>query len=144
MPWLLVGIRHSEIDFFGWDTYYNLDVEDADNIGHIFKTGTWASLLEKYGANYFDVIMTDGGLMGVKRVDQIIIMKNMLLKRGGYILNYTSVIGEKVDDPLGRPDIYFYKIPKEDYTIQNHDKAWKQKDSKTWGDKLKHKMKLII
>ena len=75
MPWLLVGIQHSEIDFFGWDSYQNLDFKDADNIGNIFKVETWAKLLEKYGSNYFDVIMTDGGLMGVKRVDKIIIMK---------------------------------------------------------------------
>lgn len=144
MPWLLVGIQHSEIDFFGWDSYQNLDFKDADNIGNIFQVETWAKLLEKYGNNYFDVIMTDGGLMGVKRVDKIIIMKNMLLKEDGYILNYTSILGEKVDDPLGRPEIYFYKISKKDYTIQNHDKAWESKDSKTWSDQLKHRIKLII
>ena len=144
MPWLLVGIQHNEIDFFPYGQYYNVDFQDATHKGDAFKENTWINILQTYGSGYFDVIMTDGGLMNVKRKDKIIIMKSMLLKPGGYILNYTSVLGEKVEDPLGRFGISFFKIPKEEYTIQNHDKAWSNTSVKTWGDTLKTRMKLII
>tara|TARA_B100000925_G_C21913395_1_gene432572 strand:- start:120 stop:554 length:435 start_codon:yes stop_codon:yes gene_type:complete len=144
MTWLLVGIQHNEIDFFPYGQYYNIDFHDADHKADAFKEDTWINILQTYGSEYFDVILTDGGLMNVKRKDKIIIIKNMLLKPGGYILNYTSIIGEKVEDPLGRPGINFFKIPKQDYTIQKHDKAWSNKTVKTWGDNLKTRIKLII
>lgn len=142
--WLLVGIQHHEVEFFPWGKYHNLDVADADNIGNIFDVQTWRNILERYGEKCFDCIMTDGGLLGVKRIDEVIRIKYRLLKDDGYILNYTSVIGKIVEDPLQRPEVKFFKIPKKQYTIEEHDRAYMDLKSSTWSGKLKERLKLIV
>jgi hypothetical protein len=142
MKWLLVGIRNRELSSFNGETV-TLDCEDADIVGDVFSEDTWLNILSTYGTESFDAIMTDGGLMGVRRSETIVLIKNKLLKDTGYIYNYTSVIGDKVNDPLGRGHV-FYKISKCDYTIVNHDLAWDLYDIKTWGDSLRHKMRLVV
>lgn len=144
MPWLLVGVQHNEIDFFPYGQYHNIDFHDADHIGDIFSSNLWYNVLQSYGSEYFDVILTDGGLMNIKRDDEIVKIKHKLLKSTGYILNYTSVIGDKVQDPLGRHDVFFYKIHKKDYTIENFDRVWDTIPIKTWSDRLKTTLRLII
>lgn len=143
--WLFVGIRKDEIPkSFAFD-YITLDIENADIIGEIFSVQTWEYILNKYGEKYFDVIMTDGGLMFVKRDNMIIQIKHKLLKDTGVILNYTSVIGKLVMDPLKRGSCYqFWKILKKDYTIQNHDIAWNSYKPNHWTGVLRKKIKLVI
>ena len=142
MKWLLVGIRNSELNSFNHETV-TLDCEDADIVGHVFCEKTWFGILSAYGTDSFDAIMTDGGLLGVRRCETIVSIKNKLLKDNGFIYNYTSVIGDKVNDPLGRGHV-FYKISKSDYTINNHDLAWDSYVIKTWGDSLRKKIRLVI
>jgi len=120
-----------------------LDIEDSDFVGDIFNVDTWVNILNIYNEKYFDAIMTDGGLFGVKRDDFIVRIKQRLLKDDGYIYNYTSVIGKQVDDPMGRGHT-FYKIPKREYTVFNHDRAWRHYKKRGWGDELKCRMRLII
>tara|TARA_B110000008_G_C16977848_1_gene566821 strand:+ start:4278 stop:4712 length:435 start_codon:yes stop_codon:yes gene_type:complete len=142
MKWLLVGIRNRELSRFNDETV-TLDCEDADIVGDVFCEDTWFNILSAYGTESFDAIMTDGGLMGVRRSETIVRIKNKLLKNGGFIYNYTSVIGNKVNDPLGRGHV-FYKIRKSDYTINNYDLAWDSYVIKTWGDSLRKKIRLVI
>lgn len=143
--WLFVGCSEKEIEECGFLKKYTTVGFDGINKGDIFRVSTWQSLLLKYGERSFDAIMTDGGLMGVKRVDEILRIKHKLLKNEGFIYNYYSVIGEKVYDPLHRGYKYiFYKIPKNKYTILNHELAYKDMEPTTWGDTLKLKIKLII
>ena len=142
MKWLMVGVRRSELKTFVYDTV-TLDCEDADVLGDIFSEDTWLNILSTYGTESFDAIMTDGGLMGVRRNDTIVKIKQKLLVNSGYIYNYTSVIGDKVKDPLGRGYV-FYKINKKDYTLENHDMAWDMYSIKTWGDSLRQKIRLVI
>lgn len=143
--WLLVGVRKSEVPDHFPHKYITLDIEDADICGEIFDTGTWLTILNKYGENYFEAIMTDGGLLYVRRNAEIIGIKQKLLKDGGYIYNYTSVIGKRVGDPLYRGHkLVFYEIPKKDYTVVKHDIAWRYYPDDSWGDQLRRKLKLII
>ena len=142
MKWLMVGIRNRELNSFMGETV-TLDCEDADIVGDVFCEKTWFDILGAYGTESFDAIMTDGGLMGVRRSETIVGIKNKLLKDTGFIYNYTSVIGDKVNDPLGRGHV-FYKISKCDYTINNHDLAWDSYVIKTWGDSLRKKIRLVI
>ena len=142
MKWLLVGIRNIELSSFEQNSV-TLDCEDADILGDIFCEKTWFDILGSYGTESFDAIMTDGGLMGVRRNETVVAIKNKLLKNTGYIYNYTSVIGEKVNDPLGRGHM-FYKISKGDYTVNNHDLAWDAFRIETWGDSLRQKMRLVV
>lgn len=142
MKWLLVGIRNRELESFEHD-HVTLDCEDADVTGDIFCEKTWFRILGDYGTESFDAIMTDGGLMGVRRSETIVRIKNKLLKNTGYVYNYTSIIGDKVNDPLDRGHV-FYKISKGDYTIDNHDLAWDAYHTKTWGDSLRKTIRLIV
>tara|TARA_B100000925_G_C21985586_1_gene464381 strand:- start:429 stop:851 length:423 start_codon:yes stop_codon:yes gene_type:complete len=139
--WLLVGIRRSEVRLL--KNVITFDIEDADIIGDAFDAMNWLKLLSAYGSHSFDAILTDGGLFGVERNDEIIRIKQKLLKEDGYVYNYSSVIGKKVPDPMGR-GYTFYRIPKHKYTIENHEKAWETyKDGNKW-QQLKYKVKLII
>ena len=143
--WLLVGIRKDEVpDSFPYE-YMTLDIENADIVGEIFSVETWEYILNKYGEKYFDVIMTDGGLMFVKRENKIIQIKHDLLKDKGVIFNYTSIIGTRVLDPLERGYRYqFFKIRKKDYTILNHDIACNSYEPTHWTSVLRKKIKLVI
>lgn len=143
--WLLVGVRPDEVPSSFPHEFKTLDIEDADICGEIFDTGTWLEILNTYGEKYFDAIMTDGGLMYVQRNEEIIKIKNLLLKDTGKIYNYTSVIGRQVNDPLERGYRYiFYEIPKKDYTVLNHDMAWANHPRRVWSDQLRCKVRLII
>lgn len=139
--WLLVGIRRSEVRLL--KDVITFDIEDADIIGDAFDAMNWLKLLSAYGSHSFDAILTDGGLFGVERNDEIVRIKHKLLKEDGHVYNYSSVIGKKVPDPMGR-GYTFYRIPKHNYTIENHEKAWdKYKDGNKW-QQLKYKVRLII
>lgn len=139
--WLLVGIRRPEVRLI--KDFVTLDIEDADIIGEIFDTITWLRILSMFGSHAFDAILTDGGLFGVERNDEIVRIKHKLLKENGYIYNYTSVIGKKVPDPMGRGHS-FYIIPKVRYTVKEHERAWEQyKHGDKW-QKLKYKVRLIL
>ena len=139
--WLLVGIRIREVRLL--KEFVTVDIEDADIKGDIFDTITWLRILSMYGSHSFDAILTDGGLFGVERNDEIVRIKHKLLKETGYIYNYTSVIGKKVPDPMGR-GCTFYRIPKARYTIEEHEKAWEYyKDGNKW-QKLEYKVRLIL
>ena len=71
MKWLMVGIRNRELKSFNHETV-TLDCEDADIVGHVFCENTWFGILSAYGTESFDAIMTDGGLMGVRRSETIV------------------------------------------------------------------------
>ena len=143
--WLFVGCSENEVKESGFVGNYATLGFDGANKGDVFRVSTWQKLLCKYGEKSFDAIMTDGGLMNVKRVDEIIRIKHKLLKNKGFIYNYYSVIGDRVYDPLHRGYRYiFYKIPKKEYTILNHDLTYKDMEPTTWSGKLRVKLKLII
>jgi len=141
--WLLVGVQPDEVPSDFMHEYKTLDIENADVCGEIFTTGTWVGILQRYGEGYFDAIMTDGGLMYVRRNTSIVEIKHKLLKPNGLVYNYSSVIGERVNDPLGRGHV-FYRIPKRLYTVEEHDAAWNMYPCKSWSDQLRRRMKLII
>lgn len=143
--WLLVGVQNNEVPDNFPHKFMTLNAINADICGEIFNTKTWVNIINKYGEKYFDAIMTDGGLMYVRRNPEIIGIKQRLLKDNGYIYNYTSIIGKRVNDPLARGYRFvFYEIPKKDYTVLNHDLAWRFYPENSWGDQLKRKLKLII
>lgn len=143
--WLFVGCSEKEIEECGFIKKYTTLGFDSYNKGDIFRVSTWQNILHKYGEKSFDAIMTDGGLMGVKRVDEIVRIKQRLLKDKGFIFNYYSVVGEKVYDPLHRGYRFiFYKIPKHKYTVLNHELAYKDIEPVSWSEKLRVKLKLII
>ncbi len=143
--WLFVGCSEEEVEECGFINKYTTVGFDGANKGDVFRLSTWENLLRRYGEKSFDAIMTDGGLMGVKRVDEIIRMKHKLLKDNGVIYNYYSVIGDRVYDPVHRGYRYvFYKIPKKKYTILNHDLTYKDMEPSSWSDTLRVKLKLII
>lgn len=143
--WLFVGCCKKEVEESGFVGEYTTLGFNSENRGDVFRVDTWQQMLLKYGEKSFYAIMTDGGLMGVKRVDEIIRIKNKLLKDDGVIYNYFSVIGEQVNDPLYRGYRFiFYKIPKKQYTVLNHDLAYKNSPQNSWGETLKCKLKLII
>lgn len=139
--WLFVGFSNEEIQNFD-GKYLTLGI-DGSLKGDIFNISTWDRIYQKYGEKYFDAIMTDGGLHGIERVDDIIRVKQKLLKDDGNIYNYYSVIGQRVDDPLKR-GFSFWKIPKEEYTIENHDKQYDNVATLSWSQQVKAKLRLII
>lgn len=143
--WLFVGFSNEEIENSSFEGEYLTLGLDGSIKGDIFNKATWCEILTKYGEKYFDIIMTDGGLHGIERVDCIIEMKNKLLKDDGFIYNYYSVIGQRVNDPLNRGYRFtFWKIPKEEYTIGNHDKQYDNLATLSWSDAVKAKLRLII
>ena len=143
--WLFVGFSNEEIENSSFEGEYLTLGLDGSIKGDIFNKVTWYKILAKYGEKYFDVIMTDGGLHGIERVDDIVRTKQKLLKDGGSIYNYYSVIGHKVNDPLDRGYRFtFWKIPKEEYTIGNHDKQYDNLATLSWSDAVKAKLRLII
>lgn len=143
--WLFVGFSNEEIENSSFEGEYLTLGLDGSIKGDIFNKATWCEIFVKYGEKYFDVIMTDGGLHGIERVDCIIEMKNKLLKDDGFIYNYYSVIGQRVNDPLDRGHkLTFWKIPKEEYTIENHDKHYDNLATLSWSDAVKARLRLII
>ena len=140
--WLLVGFENDEVADFKHE-HVTVNFKNADIIGDAFKIPTWKTIYEKYGRESFDAIVTDGGLYNIERVDVIICIKQGLLKPDGFIYNYTSIIGDKVEDPMGR-GYTFYRIPKKHYTIQNHDYAWGKLTPKSWSDFLRKRVILIV
>ena len=92
--WLLVGFTHKELR----ENNYNVDAQiitldmgiydgvrktDIDFKGNAFDVEIWKSIFMCYGARSFDVIFTDGGLKHVRRNDEIIHIKQKLLKNTG-------------------------------------------------------------
>ena len=154
MRWLLIGITHKEIREKEYnmppDEFVTLDRGDfgpfkdgdIDFRADAFDVNTWKRIFVCYGPCSFDVIMTDGGLFGVKRVDEIIQLKQKLLKTDGYIVNYMSPIGTRITCPFGRP-IQHYLIKKSEYTIDNHEKANQLYDDSVKGQLLK-RVNMII
>lgn len=153
MKWLLVGFTRKEFrkgDYNLPDDFVTLDrgdfgpfrKGDIDFKYDAFDVQTWRHLFTIFGPSSFDVIFTDGGMFGVKRVDEIIEIKRKLLRPNGHIINYMSSIGEKITCPFGRP-LQFYLIHKSEYTIRNHERANAVQDDSVRG-KLFKKMNMII
>ena len=141
--WLFVGFSDHEIKKSNFNyKFITLGLDGCMN-KNIFSVSTWYDIYKEYGEQSFDAIVTDGGLHGVERIDRIIEIKRLLLKRDGFIYNYYSIIGKKVSDPLER-DVVFWKVPKYEYTIKNHDDAYDRLNTSSWGDSLKARMRLII
>lgn len=144
--WLFVGFSDDEIKNTGFDIDKWLTLGLHGSIkGDIFDISTWYTVYQIYGEKSFDAIMTDGGLHGIERVDGIIELKQSLLKDTGSIYNYFSVIGHRVVDPLKRGGNFtFWRIPKEEYTIQNHDEVYNNLATLSWSDSVKARLRLII
>jgi hypothetical protein len=143
--WLFVGFSDNEIDSTSFEGEYLTLGIDGYIKGDIFALSSWRNIYNRYGEQYFDAIMTDGGLHGIERVDGIVELKQKLLKDGGFIYNYFSVIGQRTNDPLNRGYRFtFWKIPKEEYTIENHDKQYNNLATLSWSDAVKARLKLII
>ena len=145
--WLLVGFEDNEDNavssFKLKQPCLTLNLQNSDIIGDAFDVPTWKGIYDKYGAESFDAIVTDGGLYNMRRVDAIICIKQGLLKPDGCIYNYTSIIGEKVEDPIGR-GFKFYKISKRNYTVEGHDAAWNSLTPTSWSQYLRKRVKLIV
>ncbi len=153
--WLLIGITRKEIRKKGYhmptNDFITLDrgdfgpflKGDIDFKGDCFDTSLWLRVLTVFGPNSFDVIMMDGGLFGLRRVDDIIAIKQKLLKRNGYVLNFTSSIGDRVMCPLGR-NLLFYKIQRNHYTIDYMEKAFEQMEATTLADTLKKGLRILV
>lgn len=153
--WLLVGITRKEIR----DNKYSLPTEnfitldrgdfgpfrkgDIDFKHDAFDVETWRRILSIFGPRSFDVIFTDGGLFGIKRVDEIIRIKQTLLKNGGSIVNYLSPCGYLIRCPFGRP-LNYHVIEKNDYTIGKMEKAIIGLKGNTLKEKMLKEMKIII
>lgn len=153
--WLLIGITRKEIRQKGYvmptDKYITLDRgdfgpfrnNDIDFKGDCFDINVWTRIFTKFGPESFDVIMMDGGLFGLRRVDDIINIKHKLLKKNGFVYNFTSSIGTRVVCPLGR-NYLFYKIPKDLYTIRNIEQTFEHMTPKTIADRLKKGLRIIV
>tara|TARA_Y100001936_G_C15701689_1_gene471318 strand:+ start:57 stop:533 length:477 start_codon:yes stop_codon:yes gene_type:complete len=153
--WLFIGITRKEIREKGYpmptDEFILLDrgdfgpfrKGDIDFKGDCFDISVWTRILTIFGAESFDVIMMDGGLFGLRRVDDIIRIKRSLLKPNGYILNYTSSIGERVICPLGR-NLLFYKISKKDYTVEYMERKFDTMEAYSLADTLKKGLRIIV
>jgi hypothetical protein len=143
--WLFVGFSDEEIGDTSFNGEYLTLGLDGSIQGDIFNLSTWNCIYNMYGGQYFDAIMTDGGLHGIERVDDIIDLKHKLLKDNGFIYNYYSVIGHKVNDPLNRGYKFtFWKIPKSEYTTENHDKEYNGLATLSWSDVVRARLRLII
>lgn len=118
-------------------------VSGIDFKGDCFDISLWLRILAVFGAESFDVIMMDGGLFGLRRVDEIIRIKHNLLKKDGYVLNFTSSIGERVVCPLGR-NLLFYKIQRNHYTIDYMERAFEQMEVNTLADTLKKGLRILV
>jgi hypothetical protein len=153
--WLLVGITRKEIrdkkyslptkDFITLDRgdFGPFHKGDIDFKHDAFNVETWKRIRTIFGPRSFDVIFTDGGLFGIKRVDEIINIKRSLLKNNGCIVNYLSPCGLLIRCPFGRP-LHFYAIGKNDYTIRKLDKAIMESKGNTLREKMLKEMKIII
>lgn len=153
--WLLVGITRKEIRDKNYDLptkdFITLDrgdfgpfrKGDIDFKHDAFDVETWRRILSIFGPGSFDIIFTDGGLFGIKRVDEIIRIKQTLLKDGGSIVNYLSPCGYLIRCPFGRP-LHYYVIEKDDYTIGKMDKAIIGLRGNTLKEKMLKEMKIII
>ena len=91
--WLFVGFSDKEIESTSFEGEYLTLGIDGSIKGDIFDLSSWRNIYNRYGEQYFDAIMTDGGLHGIERVDGIVELKQKLLKYNGFVYNYYSVIG---------------------------------------------------
>lgn len=155
MKWLLVGITRKEIrekkyslpttDLVILDRgdYGPFRKGDIDFQHDAFDVMVWRRILSIFGPASFDCVFTDGGLYGIKRVDEIIRIKGKLLKPTGYIVNYSCPIGNCVRCPFGRP-LQFRLIPKDLYSVNNMINAYKALNGSGIRDKLLKQIKVII
>lgn len=157
--WLLVGFTHHEIKERKYQLlpdveYVTLDRGDdcpngGPNVSYInfkgnaFDVDTWRRVMSCYGPESFDVIFTDGGMFGMKRVDEIITLKKTLLKNDGHVINYTSPIGTTIRCPFGRP-YQFSLIPKAQYDIHGMEIALQQQSNNSLGGALKAGLNIIM
>lgn len=152
--WLLVGFTHKEVrenDYNVGAQLITLDMgievnvrnTDIDFKGNAFDLEVWKNIFMCYGARSFDVIFTDGGLKHVTRNDEIVKIKQKLLKNTGAIINYMSPIGHRIQCPFGRQLNFFY-LPKSMYDISKIDKAYDALPDEGLGNMLRKRMKMII
>lgn len=153
--WLLVGVTHEEIKSRNYKvlqdvTYVTLDRgDDCSNCrsinfhGDAFDVQVWKRILSCHGLKSFDVIFTDGGLFGIRRVDEIIDIKYKLLKDNGHIVNYTSPIGQIIRCPFGRPYQYFL-IPKQEYTVENMQRALQNLPKTSYQNTLRAGLNILL
>ena len=87
--------------------------------------------------------MMDGGLFGMRRVDEIIRIKRKLLKPTGYCLNFTSSLGDRVLCPLGR-NLLFYNIPKRMYSVKYLEEVFDTMEAYSLADTLKKGLRIIV
>lgn len=156
MKWLLIGITRKEIrehpeyklptnDFICLDRgdFGPFQKGDIDFQYDCFDVDIWRRMITIFGPKSFDVIFMDGGLFGVKRVEEIIQIKHNLLKDNGCIINFSSVVGEQIRCPFGRPLLYF-RIPKREYTINHFDAVYSNMKADTFSNKMKKEMRMIL
>lgn len=156
MRWLLVGFTHKEIRERKYRIQENVQYvtldrgddaaavqKDIDFHGDAFDVETWRRVMSVYGPRSFDVIFTDGGMFGIKRVDEILQIKRQLLTANGGVLNFTSPLGHMVPCPFGRP--YQYKwIQKNDYTIDIMNQALNALEQNKLSNVLKKGLNILI
>ena len=155
MKWLIIGITRKEIRdkkyHMPTDDYILLDrgdfgpfrKNDIDFNGDCFDLSLWTRIRTIFGKESFDVIMMDGGLFGMRRVDEIIQIKRELLKPTGYCLNFTSSLGDRVLCPLGR-NLLFYKIPKRMYSVKYLEEVFDTMEAYSLADTLKKGLRIIV
>ena len=153
--WLLIGITRKEIREKKYrmptDNYITLDrgdfgpfrEKDIDFKGDCFDISLWNRIFTIFGPESFDAILMDGGLFGLRRVDDIIKMKRKLLKENGLIYNFTSSIGDRVLCPLGR-NLLFYKIERKYYTIKYMEDVFDTMEAYSLADTLKKGLRIIV
>ena len=155
MKWLIIGVTRKEIREKGYTMPTNDFIlmdrgdfgpfrrEDIDFKGDCFDIELWTRILTIFGPASFDVIMMDGGLFGMRRVDEIVGIKRRLLKTEGYCLHFTGIAGERVRCPFGRP-ILFYKIPRKYYSVHQQDALYDRIETSTLSGILKKRSRLIL
>ena len=156
MRWLLVGFTHKELREQNYKldpdvTYVTLDRGDDTSVrrsdidfnGDAFDIATWNRIMSTFGPKSFDIIFTDGGMFGIKRDDNILKLKHLLLKDTGGVVNFTSPLGRMVRCPFGRPYQFSY-IPKKDYVIDKMDFALKNLRPDKLSNVLKSQLKILI
>ena len=153
--WLLIGITRKEIRQKGYimpiDNFITLDrgdfgpfrEGDIDFKGDCFDISLWNRIFTIFGPESFDAILMDGGLFGLRRVDDVIKIKRKLLKKEGIIYNFTSSIGDRVLCPLGR-NLLFYKIERKHYTIQYMEEVFDTMEAYSLADTLKKGLRMIV
>jgi hypothetical protein len=157
--WLLVGFTHHEIQQRKYPLLQNVEYvtldrgDDCPNggpngsyinfIGDAFDVDSWRRVMSCYGPASFDIVFTDGGMFGMKRVDEIIHLKHALLKDDGHVINYTSPIGTTIRCPFGRPYQYSL-IPKAQYDIRGMEIALQQQSTDSLGGALKAGLNIIM